>query len=150
MDEDQKIIEGETVNTAAPVNGGEIIINMESMIKSHISSIDKLQDEIKKHKGILDDIFANDPTYQQHDKAVKEATKVKQATKAEILKRPQAKELSEKVRNLKSELKELRDALSDYLQEYQRMSGVNEIEGDDGEVREIVYQAKLVKKAFVR
>jgi len=43
-------------------------------------------------------------------------------------------------------LKDLQNALSDYLREYQRLSGSNEIEGDDGEVREIVYVAKLVKR----
>jgi hypothetical protein len=43
--------------------------------------------------------------------------------------------------------KELDTALSDYLREYMRMSGTNEIETEDGDVREIVYVAKLIKKA---
>jgi hypothetical protein len=75
-------------------------------------------------------------------------TKFKSKTKSEILKRPQAKELDDRIKTMKSEIKEQQGALSDYLQEYQRMSGVNEIEGEDGEMREIVYVAKLVRKAF--
>lgn len=126
--------------------GGEVIINMEALIKSHITSADKLQEELKINKEMLDDIFKNDPTFQDHAEKAKEATKLKQKTKAEILKRPQVAELNEKVRSLKSQLKEIGSALSDYLQEYQRLSGVSEIEGEDGEVREIVYVAKLVKK----
>lgn len=143
-DSDQKIVEGDVVEE---VKGGEILINMESMIKNHISSIDRIQEEMQKHKGMLDDIFANDLTFQEHDKIAKEATKVKQKTRSEILKRPQAKELSEKVRNMKSEIKEQQDALSDYLQEYQRLSGLNEIEGEDGQMRTIVYVAKLVRSS---
>jgi organic radical activating enzyme len=134
--------------TDSSANQGSILIEMEGTIKNYMASIDKLQTEAKKQKEMLDDIFANDPTYQSHAEAAKQATKVKQATKAEILKRPQAKELNDRIKTMKSELKEQQGALSDYLQEYQRMSGVNEIEGEDGEVREIVYVAKLVRKSF--
>jgi len=62
------------------VNGGEILINMGAMIKNHITSIDKLSDEAKKFKEMLDDIFANNPVYVEHDKAAKEAAKLKTAT----------------------------------------------------------------------
>ncbi len=127
----------------------EILLNMESLIKGHISTIDTLTTEAKKIKDMLDDIFNNDPTYQEHEKASKEAARVKQGTKAQILKQPQAADLDKKFKDLKSELKENQGSLSDYLQEYARMSGVNEIEGDDGEVREIVYHAKLIKKSSV-
>lgn len=150
--QDEKVIDGEIQAEAGTVptqiNSSQVLINMEALIKSHITSIDRLQDEAKKLKGMLDDIFSNDPTYNNHDKAAKEASKVKAATRAEILKRPQAAELANKFKTIKSEVKEMQNALSDYLQEYNRMSGVNEIEGEDGEVREIVYEAKLIKKAF--
>ena len=127
----------------------EILLNMESLIKGHMTTIDTLTEETRKHKSMLDDIFANDPTYQEHDKIAKEAAKVRQGTRAQILKQPQAAELDKKVKELKSELKENQGSLSDYLQEYARMAGVNEIEGDDGEVREIVYNARLIKKSSV-
>lgn len=137
------------MSDASGKDSGQILINMEGLIKNHIASIDKLSQEVKKLKEMLDDIFKNDPTYQQHDEKVKEATKVRQTTKQQILKRPQAADLDEKIKSLKSQLKENQTSLSDYLQEYQRLSGVNEIEGDDGEIREIVYVAKLVKKSSI-
>jgi len=127
----------------------EILLNMESLIKGHISTIETLTAEARKHKEMLDDIFTNDPTYQEHDKIAKEASKVKQGTRQQILKQPQAAELDKKVKELKSELKENLGSLSDYLQEYARMAGVNEIEGEDGEIREIVYNARLIKKSSV-
>lgn len=142
--DDQNIVEGEVAESSS-----DILINMESMIKTHMSSLDKLQEEMKKHKEMLDDIFKNDPTYQEHSEKAKEAAKIKQNTKAQILKQPQAAELNEKVKSFKSQIKETQDALSDYLQEYARMAGVNEIEGEDGEVREIVYTAKLIKKSSI-
>lgn len=156
MDSQDPVIDGELTDQAAnteeapqEVNNGQVLINMEGLIKSHISSIDRAQDEAKKLKSMLDAIFDNDPTYQAHDKAAKEASKTKATTRAEVLKRPQAAELASKIKALKSEAKEMQTALSDYLQEYARMSGVNEIEGEDGEVREIVYEAKLIKKSSI-
>src|SRR5260221_57832 len=96
---------------------------------------------------MLEDAFISDPVYQEHMKAAKEAIKVKSATKAQISTQPQNMMLSSKIKNMSSELKDKQYALSDYLLEYQRMTGVNEIEGEDGEVREIVNTAKVIKKA---
>ncbi|MBI2593770.1 hypothetical protein HYW44_03965 [Candidatus Daviesbacteria bacterium] len=156
MADNSNVVEGEvlkekTTQAASEpgVANSEILINMESLIKGHISTIDKLSDESRKLKDMLDDIFTNDTTYQEHDKAAKEAAKIKQNTKRQILKQPQAADLDRKIKELKSELKENQASLSDYLQEYARMSGVNEIEGEDGEVREIVYTAKLIKKSSI-
>ncbi len=149
MPDPDDVIEGEITETApATQTSSDIIINMESIIKSHMSSVDKLQEEHKKFKEMLDDIFGNEPVYQEHLEASKEANKIKNNTKKEILKRPEVAELDTKVKSIKSQIKETQAALSDYLQEYARLSGVNEIEGEDGEVREIVYVAKLVKRSF--
>jgi septal ring factor EnvC (AmiA/AmiB activator) len=134
------------VAAADTINSGQIMINMEAMIKNYISMIDKQQEEAKKLKEMLDDIFTNDETYQTHLKASNEASKKKNETKAQVLKRPQAADLDKKIKDIKAEMKENQGSLSDYLQEYQRMSGVNEIEGEDGQMREIVYTAKLIKK----
>lgn len=127
-------------------NSGQVLINMEGLIKNYISAIAKASDELKKQREMLEDIFNNDPTYKKHTDSAKEATKVKQATKQEILKRPQAADLNKKVQDLRNQIKENQASLSDYLQEYQRLSGVNEIESEDGEVHEIVYVARLIKR----
>ncbi len=134
----------------ADENDAVILARIEEMIKTHISQIDNLKEEIDKHKDMLDDIFLNEETYQEHDKLAKEAARVRTATKQQILKRPDVADLSNKIKVLKSEKMELNEGLSDYLREYQRLSGSNEIEGEDGEVREIVYVAKLVKKSKYR
>ena len=127
-----------------------LLIKIEEMIKTHISQIDSLSEEITKHKDMVDDIFGNDQTYQEHDKVTKEAAKIRSKTKSEIMKRPDVADLSGKLKSLKSEKKELQEGLSDYLREFQRLSGLNEIEGSDGELREIVYVAKLVKKSVFK
>lgn len=134
----------------ADENDAVLLIKIEEMIKTHISQIDTLAEDVKKHKEMMDDIFNNDEVFQEHDKVAKEAVRIRSKTKSEIMKRPDVADLANKLKALKSEKMELNEGLSDYLREYQRLSGLNEIEGEDGEVREIVYTAKLVKKSVFR
>src|SRR3989344_5866843 len=145
---DEEVVDGQVIEEPKTQDSSQIMLNMEGLIKGLIAQNEKLADEAKKNKEMLDDIFANDPTYQEHSEKAKEAAKIKGKNKKENLKRPQAAELDAKVKSLKSQIKENQASLSDYLQEFARMSGVNEIEGEDGEVREIVYTAKLIKKAW--
>ena len=155
VDEDQvseEVTEGEIVEENAPVSSdasdqSTVLLSLENLIKNHIASIDKLKDDVKKQKQMLEDGFMNDAVYQEHLRLAKEAIKVKSATRAQITKQPQNILLANKIKSMTTELKDKQFALSDYLLEYQRMTGVNEIEGDDGEVREIVNSAKVVKKA---
>lgn len=131
-------------------NDAALLIKIEEMIKTHLSQINTLSEQITEYKGIVDDIFKNDEVFQKHDELAKEAIRVRSKTKSEIMKKPEVADKTVKLRELRSEKKELQEGLSDYLREYQRLSGSNEIEGEDGEVREIVYTAKLVKKSVFR
>ncbi len=131
-------------------NDAVLLVRIEEMIKTHLSQIETLTEEAGKYKDMLEDIFLNDPTYQEHDKLAKEAIRVRTGTKKEINKRPDVADLTSKMKEARTQKKELQQGLSDYLREYQRLSGSNEIEGDDGQVREIVYTAKLVKKSQLR
>lgn len=146
MDDQDNIADpGATSNNS---NQASVLMNLERLIKSHIASIDKLTQDLAEYRQMLEDIFNNDSTYKDHLEKAKEATKIKTSTKQQILKQPQPANLANKIKSMGSELKELKNALSDYLKEFQRMSGLNEIEGEDGEIREIVYTAKLIKKSF--
>ena len=71
---------------------------------------------------------------------------MKNATNSQILKQPENQQVAQKAKELSAEVKELNEALSDYLREYGRMSGASEIEDDSGETLEIVYVAKLIRK----
>lgn len=140
-----------SVETPVPSgNDATLLLRIEEMIKTHLTQIDNLEEEITKHKDIVDDIFGNDEVYKKHEEAAKEATRIKSKTKSEIMKRPDVADKANKLKALKSEKMELQDGLTDYLREYQRLSGSNEIEGNDGEMREIILVPKLVRKSAFR
>lgn len=122
-------------------------VDLVSLINSHVSHIDELKKQSKKLKDMLDSLYQNDSTYQTHDAAVKETVKVRNATKKQIEKLPQAADLVAKITDLKDQMKEYSDNLSDYLKQYASSTGSMTIESADGELRQIVYIAKLVKKS---
>lgn len=145
-------IEGEVVDEsttqAVPNDGaGQIVANMESLIKNHQLKIDQSAEELKKQNDMLNDVLANEPELQKLTEEAKEANKRKNAVKQQILNRPEVADLARKVKQLRADIKNLKEALSDYLGEYARISGTNVVEGYDGELREIVYVAKLVRRS---
>ncbi len=146
------VIEGQIEETGATapvseVSPAELLVTLESTIKANITAINTSKNELKKLKEMLTDTYENDSTYKEHDKLAKEAAKVRAGTKSQILKQPAAADIAIKVRDLSTDLKDAQGALSDYLREYQRLSGSNEFTTDDGEVMEIVSVAHLVKRS---
>ncbi len=153
-DSDQPIQDAEIIEPQiVPANGqskgdaAQVLLSLEQLLKTNISSIDKLKEELKIQKQMLADVFASSEVYKEHEKQAKEAAKIKGQTKLQILKQPAVVAINNKIKSMSSDIKERGASLSDYLKEYQRMTGANQIESDDGELLEIVQTAKVVRKS---
>lgn len=133
------------VATAGKKDQVALISNLEELIHAKLSSIEETQKQMNQFKEMLDSIFENEPTYQQHSKEAKEAIKVKTATKKEILKRPDVAQVTAKFNDAKTGFRDLKEDLSSLLQEYAQTTGRTQFELPDGSVNEIVYNARLVK-----
>ena len=147
MSEEESVVDAPIVAPVGDPNAAQVLLDLEQLIKTHIGHIDKSKAELKKQREMLASALENDETYRLHNEEAKKTAKIKAQTKYQITQLPQNKQLAEKVKSVAADIKEADGALSDYLREYQRMSGATEIETDDGVVREIVYIAKLVKKS---
>lgn len=121
----------------------KLLLRLEEMIKNNRKIITKTREELSELRQMLKDTFESDAVYMEQNEEVKKVTKIRSATKAQILKKADVATLAQKVKILQSELKESTDGLSDYLREYQRVSGLSTLEGENGEVLEIIYVAKL-------
>lgn len=131
-------------NASAEANQATVLISLEEMIKKYITRTDQLKIDIKKQKEMYDDAFQNNPTYIENTEKAKAAAKDLQVTKKNIATQPSVVQVSLKLKSMRDEAKEIEESLSDYLQEYQRLTGANEIEGEDGKIRDIINKAKLV------
>ena len=127
-------------------SGITVLESLESLIKENLARIDKLSEEARQQKEMIDSVLLNDETYKQHEETAKKAAKIKSATKQEILKRPDVTHVVAKYNEITAEVKEIKESMSSYLQEYRRLSGSDEIEDANGEPMQIVYKAVLVKR----
>ena len=142
---DKQIIEGEIVDQSAEVSLADGTLDTSATINSLISRIDDLKVSTGKLKDMLDSIFANDPTYELHDAAAKEASKVRNQTKKQILRLPQALDLNNKILDKKALLKDLQNDLSSYLSDYSRTTGFTTFESANGELLEIIVDYRFRK-----
>jgi hypothetical protein len=154
---DDQILEAEVVEdteqettavTPSPSdNNATVLLSLEEMIKNNIASIDKLTAELREKRHMFTDSFQNDATFKANEEKAKEANVTKLQTKQQILKQPAVMQLAENIKTMSADLRERKAALSDYLLEYQRMTGAVTIEDLDGNVREIINDAKAVKRS---
>ena len=129
----------------APNQKVKDLFTLENLIKTHISHIESVRVELAKHSEMLTDILNNDTVYKEIADQIKEMNKKKMDAKQNILKVPSNASLNQKVKDMKQEVKELKQALSGYLQQYQKIADTDQIESEDGEVRQIVFDARLIK-----
>jgi len=162
--DDEKVLDAEVVDEAplsqdfptlddanpdgsGTVGEAAILINLSEMIKNYIQSIDKIRIEKKKIQEMFEDSFVNNPVYRENAEKAKEAMKVKATTRQQIASQPSVIALGQKIKDTGRDLRERQIALSDYLLEYQRLTGANEFEDAEGQIREIINSAKLIKRS---
>ena len=123
------------------------LIALEGLILNYINKIEKHQELLRSKKEMLESNLENDPQYQEASKQAKEAGKKKQEEKARIIRQPEVEKIYADVKDGQAQLKIMRDSLSNHLQNYGKLSGTNQFEDEEGQVREIVYTAKVVKRS---
>ena len=124
----------------------EEIMNLETMIKGYMSDLEKYQEDLRDQASMLKDSFEQDAEYTVAQEKVLEATRKRKEVKDRIIADPAIAALESKVADLRAEVKEIKTALSDYLERFFQESGLRQITGNDGEIREMVTTVRLVKK----
>ena len=144
----QKLVEETLLSRSEDNNNGASgYLELTSLIKSNITLIDRLKDQAKEQKEMLESILDNDLIYQEHFEKAKEASRIKNETKKQLLSQPSAIQIAEKIKTLKENLKDAQESLSNYLKQFQETTEETQIEGEDGQIREIIKILKLVKKS---
>lgn len=141
-------MDNQQTQTTLPAGTNAEVTNLftiENLIKTHISHIETVKTELGKQVEMMNDVLNNDAEFKKNADEAKEINKKKAEAKQNILKSPSNASLNQKIKDMRQELKELKGALSGYLQQYQKIADTDQIESEDGEVRQIVYSAHLIK-----
>lgn len=119
------------------------------VVRRRIGVIETSKAELKKLKEMHNDMFVNDASYNEADKVVKDVLKKRKDIEAHLNQQPGAQDVLGKMKDLKEQIKDNEESLSQELMEYYKTAGVTEIEDADGNVQEfaIVIKLKGKKKA---
>lgn len=132
----------DTTNPSQALN----IVSIENLINTSTARLNELSRELFDHKEMLASLLDNDLEYREAKMASDKTAKETKAVRAKFVRQPEPAKVQEKIRDYQIQMKELKNALSDYLTQYVTLSGNKQIETPDGALMEIVYNAKLVKK----
>lgn len=119
--------------------------NLRNLALSHMESIKKLDKDIKQTNEMINDTLVGNSTYHESNEKVKEVTKKRKQVREQIMSSQEMIALATKRHDLKKELAEKKSALSDYLIEFERLSGKDVIENLSGEQLSIFKTATVVK-----
>lgn len=143
MNDDTTIDQTEELDVFEEVNS---LPSIESSIRSKVQKLDDVKEKIKKLNEMLNSYLENSEEYVEAAKEAKTASSKKSAIKQELMAKPGADDVPNKLLEAREEKKELDEDISNLLTEFQRVSGTNQFEDEKGQLKQIVYTARLVSR----
>jgi hypothetical protein len=122
------------------------LVELITIINRYEGDMKKMRDNLKIQSGMLRDAVEGDAGFHELDVQSKDIQKKKNEIKQKTMKTQAMEAVVAKIEEYRSEMKDAREMLSGYLEEYQRVAGTNIIEGENGEIKEIIPQYRLVKR----
>lgn len=122
------------------------IINLENLIKGYLTDIANLRDKLRAQREMMKSTIEGDRDFSEAAAKTAELKKKETELKQKLVKVEAVVATKMKVEQLMTELKNVQQSLSDYLNEYANLTQSTEFIGPEGELHQIVRTAKLVKK----
>jgi hypothetical protein len=123
----------------------DTIKSLKELSLKYIESIGELKGQIKEANQMIKDALVGDVAYLDASEKTKEVQKKLTVEKKRVQSRPDIIQLAIKLKTMRDELKEKKSSLSDYLLEYERLSGADVIDGPKGEQLSIFKKAEVTR-----
>jgi len=136
-----------TLEDYQKANQGQLtLFDMQDLAVKKTVTLAQLQEQLKKANEMFNDAFKNEPSFRERESRVKQESSSLNEVKLQIKRQPSLIALETKMKEIKNEIKEKKEEVSNFALEVYRQTGNNEFE-KDGETYEIKTVAKLVKRA---
>lgn len=125
----------------------QVLPEIESMTKRTIMSINEKKQLLKVKREMYKNRFDNDDAWKEADKVYREARLKRAQEKLRILEEPAMQSLDEEIRTISGEVKSEQLALSDWLYNYDKQTGSNMVELDNGATYIVQRNFKVKKES---
>lgn len=122
------------------------ILNLENLIKGYLGDIAKLREKLGAQKEMLKSSIEGDKDFSEAAAKTAEVKKKEAEIRQKLAKVDAVVGTKMQIEKISTELKNVQLSLSDYLNEYADITKSTEFIGPDGELLQIVRNAKLVNK----
>lgn len=116
------------------------------MIRTRMSQIEELEEEVRKAKELLKSELDNDEAYKESVQKAKEANQEKKRLRDIVYASNNNMSMLEDIRADTEEINTLKEILSPELMEYHSQKKTDEIEDKDGEVRKFKVIVRVLPK----
>ncbi len=118
-----------------------------AQIQQRLEVIEKLQEDIKKAKSMIDDALNNDSVYTKAVEESKESLRKKKQAKDQIINLAENKQLMKQIKDDGDELLTLKEILSEELIEYRQKSKTESIQDKRGQTHYFKFLVKLSRNS---
>jgi hypothetical protein len=138
-------------NVSPPINDNTndalSLLDLERTIKTFHQGLMAKREELRKLKEMIDDTLENDQVYAEHTEKVNDAKRLQKETRDQLMGVSSVISTLEEMKELRNDVKELQQHLSDNIIRYYEVAKTDRITMDDGESYVIKTSAKLVKES---
>ena len=106
--------------------------------------LDELKTKQKEYRERVQNIMDNDSQLSAYEEQAKNAADSFKRRKKELLESAEAKEAQGKIREVREEMKDIQESLTNNLLSYFQMTGVQTFDTPDGQEREFKLNARLM------
>ena len=114
------------------------------MIKERLKIIEDLQNEFNRVKSLLTETLEDTDEFQEIEEEKKKVREQSKEKQDRIMEKPQIKEFKEHMKELQLDIKDNKDLLSQELADHYKESGSNQIEDNEGHIKRMVFNVKLI------
>ncbi|MEI7653276.1 MAG: hypothetical protein WCJ70_03285 [bacterium] len=122
------------------------VLNLENLIKGYLADMANLREKLRAQKEMLKSTIEGDKDYSEAAAKTAEIKKKENEIKQKLVKVDAVIGTKMQIEKISTELKNVQLSLSDYLNEYADITRSTEFIGPEGELLQIVRNAKLVNK----
>ncbi len=125
------------------------LVSLQNVIERNANELDRINEELKIQRQSLKNIFENDENLAAAEHQAQEVTQKVKERKSELKNSLEANQLQSDITDLSTQKKEVQEALNNHLLNYYQMTGSKMFDTSTGEQREFDIRASMkgAKKA---